>query len=362
MWLNNSMADKFTRFLTGVGQGLTNPKGNLGDNRHASRMFVDGAMAKAPRTKFSFHVYFEVNPKAVRSKEFLLNYKNDIGMLVKSASLPRFNFETDTMNQYNKKKIIYKQINYEPVSIKMHDDSAGITNALWALYYGYYSPERQQYTNDAWSTVNMGPYRKSNDTTNKFKYGLDQFGVEEPFLKSVTIYTMAKKRFNSYQLVNPHIVTWDHGDVDYGQSGAPMESNMTLKYETVLYGSGAITKGGEPTGFGEINYDQTPSPLSVLGGGTSSIFGPGGILSGAAEIVNAGSAEIFGDLYKEGLGQGSVGVLQAALGAVNLYRNIGNINGDTLRAEAFNIALTPNRAVNTISGLPGVSFPGSGGQ
>ena len=58
------MANKFTRFLSGAGSGILNPKGNLGDPRHASRMFVDDAFARAPRTKFLFHVFFEKFPKS----------------------------------------------------------------------------------------------------------------------------------------------------------------------------------------------------------------------------------------------------------------------------------------------------------
>ena len=357
------MANKFTRFLSGVGSGLTNPKGNLGDARHASRMFVDNAFAKAPRTKFSFHVYFEINPAAVRSKDFLINHKNSVGMLVKSCTLPRFSFETDVLNQYNKKKVVYKQINYETVQISMHDDNAGITNALWALYYGYYSPERFQYKDTAWNTKSMGPYRKSNQTNNSYRYGLDQMGVDEPFLKSITIYTMAKKRFNSYQLINPHIVSWEHDTADYAQSGGTMQSTMNLRYEAVLYGSGQVARGDQPTGFGEFNYDQVPSPLSVLGGGTSSIFGPGGLLDatvGGGLSANTEKA-IFGDLYKEGLGSGSPGFLQQAIGAVNLYKSFSSINADTIKTEVLNLTLTPNRAVNNVSGLAGIQI-GNGGN
>lgn len=349
------MADKFTRFLTGVGQGFTNPKGNMGDARHAARMFNDGAFARAPRSKFLFHVYFELNDAAMRSKNFKNKHKKEIGLLVKNATLPRFTFDTEVLNQYNKKKVIYKNISYEPIQIKFHDDNTGIVNALWALYYGYYSPER---ANDklAWNTVSMGPYRRSVEEFNKFRYGLDQDGVEEPFIKSITIYTMAKRRFNSYTLVNPHIQNWDHGDVDYSQSSGLMESTMQLAYESVIYGSGEIQKGNNPINFGELHYDTVPSPLSVLGGGTASLFGPGGILAPDGAGVLAGAKEIFGDNYSDA-GRGDINFLQAAVGAINLYKSFSSITKDTLTQEVLNLALVPGRATNTISGLAGISFP-----
>ena len=136
------MADKFSRFLQGVGMGILNPKGNLGDFRHAARLYTDYAFARAPRTKFSYHVYFDINKEAMRGSDWKFKHQVEAGMLVKSADLPKFTFDYELKNQYNKKKIIYKDIKYDPVSISLHDDNSGLMNAMMALYYGYYSPER----------------------------------------------------------------------------------------------------------------------------------------------------------------------------------------------------------------------------
>jgi hypothetical protein len=55
------MANKFTRFLTGVGEGLLTPKGQLANWQHATRLFIDDTMRLAPRTKFMFYVRFEID-------------------------------------------------------------------------------------------------------------------------------------------------------------------------------------------------------------------------------------------------------------------------------------------------------------
>ena len=49
------MASKGLRQLVG---GLLNPKGNLGDFRHAARLFTDDSFRLLPKSKFLFHVYF----------------------------------------------------------------------------------------------------------------------------------------------------------------------------------------------------------------------------------------------------------------------------------------------------------------
>ena len=368
------MANKFTRFLSGAGSGILNPKGNLGDPRHASRMFVDDAFARAPRTKFLFHVFFEINDKAINSS-FRSNHSNTIGMLVKSSTLPRFTFDTDVKNQYNRKKIVYKNINYDPLQITFHDDNTGITNALWAMYLSYYSPEREK-TMGAWeiepggvnagdadakfSGGGTGPYNNGvlTDEAN-FRYGLDSDRVKHPFFKSITIYTMSKRRFNSYKLVNPHIRTWDHGDVSYAESGGTVQATMNLGFESVLYGAGVIDTANDqqPIAFGDLHYDKVPSPLSILGGGTASLFGPGGILAASGDGGSlSGAEQIFGKENFQDKTPGTIGALQAALGAINFARQLSNIDSGTLTQEALNLALTPNRRTNITSGIPGVSF------
>jgi hypothetical protein len=347
------MADKFTRFIGGIGSGITNPKGNLGDWKHATRVFSQNTFALAPKAKFSYHVFFEFNPNAVAmAPQFAEKHKLEAGLLVKSTDLPKFNIETDVKNQYNRKKIIYKNINYEPVNITMHDDNVGVTNALWALYYGYYSNDRFNNPN-AWGEA-KGPYSRLDEG---FRYGLDtdesDRRVREPFFRSITIYTMGRRRFVSYKLINPHIATWSHGNVNYSESNGTMESVMTLNYESVIYGAGEVSKGdqGEPKGFGSFKYDVTPSPLSLFGGTTSTLFGPGGLLAGATNVI-ADAKRIFGDNYADP-SAGGLGLLNTAIAAINIHKSLSQINSKSLAQEAQSLLLNPS---SNISGLRGISI------
>jgi hypothetical protein len=347
------MADKFTRFLGGASSGITNPKGNLGDWKHASRVFNENSFALAPKTKFSYHVFFEFNQNAIAmAPQFAEKHKLEAGLLVKSADLPKFNIETDIKNQYNRKKIVYKNINYEPINITMHDDNVGVTNALLTLYNGYYSNDRFMKP-DAWGS-GKGPYSTTNES-NAFRYGMDtdNIGGSQPFFKSITIYTMGRRRFVSYQLINPHIANWSHGNVSYAESNGTMESVMTLNYEAVIYGAGEVTKGaqGNPKGFGSFKYDVTPSPLSIFGGTTTTLFGPGGLLAGATNVL-ADARTIFGDNYANPSASGA-NFLQTAIGALNVARSLGQINSDSLRQEATGLLLNPS---SNISGLRGIGI------
>jgi len=83
------MANKFNGFFNSVAAGALNPKGNLGDYQHAARLFTDNNHALAPKTKFLYHVFFDINPTAASIIPTINAQKiNEMGMLVKSADLP----------------------------------------------------------------------------------------------------------------------------------------------------------------------------------------------------------------------------------------------------------------------------------
>jgi hypothetical protein len=93
-------------------------------------------------------------------------------------------------------------------------------------------------------------------------------------------------------------------------------------YETVLYDSGIINKR-DVAGFATIHYDHEPSPLTVLGGGTNSIFGPGGVVDGIGSVMKN---------WKSG------NVLGAILSASNTYNNAKKIKKKDVKAELKGLA------------------------
>ena len=80
----------FTGFLDSAAGAALSPKGNLGDYAHASRLFVTENQKLAPHTKFLYHCFFQMDPAAASILPDLDQYKHEIGMLVKSAELPKF--------------------------------------------------------------------------------------------------------------------------------------------------------------------------------------------------------------------------------------------------------------------------------
>jgi hypothetical protein len=227
----------------------------LKDYAHAARIFTDDQFRLAPKSKFLFHVAFNINPSALKNIDLVQRYRNEINVLVKTCDLPQYKISVDTLNQYNRKKNVQSGHKYEAISITFHDDNMSLINQLWQNYYAYYYA-------DSTSALDPAAYkrtatRNSNYITNP--YGLDK-GSTAPFFNYITIYQMARHEYVSYTLLNPIINTFNHNKLDYSQGNTPHEFSMSISYEAVAYGNGEVIQG-DPEGFGFEHYDQTQSSL-----------------------------------------------------------------------------------------------------
>ena len=354
------MANKLTPFLNNLAQGALNPKGNLGDFQHAARLYVDDAFKFAPKQKFLYHVAFNINPDASAIiPQLTQKHGNTINMLVKSVDLPKFDITTETKHAYNRKRLLQKRIDYSPCNITFHDDNFGLTTAIWEAYYRYYYKDGNyasvdqagspQTTNSAYNRANI--YGTSNQ---QYRYGFDNDSFA-PFFSSIIVYQMSRKRYTAFTLVNPLIQSWQHDTMDQSSSDV-VQSTMSIGFETVWYSRGPVTEGAAPKGFATEHYDKTPSPLTLGGGGTSSLFGPGGVASGAADV--------FGDITSGNAFSSPGALLGTVLKAGNLARNAKSLSSEGLRQEGFGIL---KGALGDISGAPvgGVAnsfFPKNGGN
>lgn len=327
------MSKLLNGFLDNLGKGLTNPKGNLGDFQHAAKLYNSQSFRLAPKVKFLYHVVFNFNPEVSSLTNFTSKHQSAVGLLVKAVDLPKFKVTVDNPHQYNRKRQVQTKLEYEPISITLHDDNLGITTALWALYYGYYFAD-SKHGGSAGATAaltekknslasfigniipvgqllnrltggrsNTGAdpgvppaYKKKNtyagSNFNKFSYGLDN-NSSVPFFTSIQIFQLSRKQYQSFTLINPIITGWQHDKLD-NSANETVANTMQISYEAVIYGTGAVQQGN-PKGFGTEYYDNSPSPLTLLGGGKVGLFGQGGILAGAADIIGGIAT---GDAFK----------------------------------------------------------------
>ena len=233
-----------------VKYGSTNQRGNVtqADYWHASHTFIDNFYRLAPKHKFLYHVAFQINSQVAGG--FVEKHGNEIGLLVKYADLPKFDIETQTLQQYNRKKVVQTRLDYSPVILRFHDDNEGVVTRLWQAYYDYYYADTQSpfIVNNVY-----GPMDAS------MRYGLDN-GSDLPFFYNIEITALSRHTYHTAKLVLPKITGWQHDSVDASAGAEVLESTMQIQYEKVEYSTGKIQEGESPKGFatGE-HYDLEPS-------------------------------------------------------------------------------------------------------
>lgn len=306
----------------------------LRNSQTASRLFVNDQFRLAPKQKFLFHVSFGINQAALKNIDLVQRHRNEINMLVKSVDLPKFKIETETLNQYNRKKVVQYQHKFDPINIAFHDDNMGIINQLWQNYYSYYYADPSSALDN--KSYNRNATRNSNFINGN--YGLDN-GSTNPFFTYIKIYQMARHEYVSYTLINPIIVSWGSLSALAYNATDLSEFTMGIAYEAISYDSGLVSPDSVE-GFGSEHYDTTPSPLSKISAPTyesnisssasPSFVNSNGINNNATEFANNKTLQI------------------------NTYQNTQLLN----KASSGNsIASIISGVTQGVSGLQGIQFP-----
>lgn len=359
-------------------------KGFIGDNglrdyTHASKTFRTNGYELAPRFKFNFHTYFNLNTVSIPALKNLFgnNDTASMGLSVKTIDLPSYQISVDTMNQYNRKRLVQSKIEYQPVTITFNDDGGDLIRNLWYNYFSYYYKDpAQQYegvpntqgTSGQQQTTPTGFGYNTRDTYSNDRFVNDWGYIGEnysdgtftpdgkpPFFSDIKIFGLNQHKFAAYVLVNPMITDWKHDTYDYSQGNGIMTHTVTIKYETVKYYTGAIGRSRPDTnvvGFADPNYyDQILSSISRPGS-QATVLGQGG-------LIDAGIG-IYEDLQSNTLG-GVIGAVQKALNVnqtlkrtplSNIVRNDANaVKQDVLRNSL------PGQVRNVMNSSTGMIFP-----
>ena len=355
----------------------------LKDYAHASKTFLTNGYEQTPRQKFLFHVSFTINTSAspALAAAFPSPDQATIGLMVKTAQLPSYQVQVDTLNQYNRKRLVQSKIDYQPVVIEFHDDGSDLIRNMWYNYFKYYYKD-PSYKYDNLTSTN-GSAGQVDQTPVGFNYNdrniytpslaVNDFGyigesvsdgtspLDKPaFFRDIRIYGMNQHKFAEYILINPLITDWAHDTYDYSQGNGIMTNRMTVKYETVKYYTGAIGAVRPDTnvvGFADpAYYDTVPSALARPGS-TQTVLGQGGLLDAGVGIIS--------DLQSGGPA-GLIGAAQKAAATFQTFKNANLrsvVNADLTQATNNTIrGVLPgalrSAAVSTNNGTFVSSIPG----
>jgi hypothetical protein len=362
------------------------PGEGLRDYTHASKIFRGGGTYNlAPRNKFLFYVYFNLNTNIPAVANLISGGKSStIGLMVKSVQLPGYTIDVGTMNQYNRKRLVQTKINYNPAQIVFNDDHSDLIRNMWYQYYQYYySDPVYKYGNTPNQSGSLGEVSSllsgfsynTNDTYSASrpvqKWGLNGQGYanpslqtlasslltgpasgQEPFFNDISVYGMSQKTYAQYTMINPLITEWTHDTYDYSQGNQVMTHTMSIRYENVKYYSGAIG-GDQPsdpvTGFADpAHYDTVPSPIATPGS-TATVE-----IQGTIQPSPQGSKQ---DLQALASGQNTLQNVLGAVGQAFVPSAASFLNGALAGSGALGPALVAGLGV-----AAGIGVPGSIGQ
>lgn len=215
-----------------------------------------------PRQQFGGYVSFVLD-RELYQNPFFDGTDNDelrvrMSSLVRAADLPQVEFKTQTMNEYNKKKIVNTGIEYQPVTIRVVDTASNAWLQIIMKYFAYHymNPRNKTQTGN----------RDINSTTN-FEGGLDfigsQFGAGSPFdsnkygynpnlnanfFERIDYVLYHAQKGVQYSLLNPVMTGFTHTPIDYA-SNELMEFTMTFQYESF-------------TTYDQVNFNLTEVDLA----------------------------------------------------------------------------------------------------
>lgn len=344
---------KVTKFLGSVVGGIFGSEGDMKDYKHAARLFTDDYMRLAPKVEFLYHVHFDINKAAARSPGGPVGWSKsepniEVGMLVKACQVPGVTLNTETKNQYGKKTNIQTQAQYTPINITFHDDNVNLISGMWQQYFkNYYAdsvfPEELKVQptysrpgnnssaagpddNNPNASV-AGPYRTSPIQSQKVGFGINS-DFPGHFFNKISIYQLSRHNFFEYTLINPIIQSWQGPQLN-SSSSQPAENQMVLIYEGIKYAQGRVGNDN-PDGFAQLHYDKSPSPLSIMGGGSNTLFGQNGVV--------AGGLDVFGDLLDPNVTSNPLALLGTAIKAKNTYDNAKTLTKAGIKNEVSSIA------------------------
>jgi hypothetical protein len=343
---------------------------NLRDYRHASRVFTTNAYELKPRFKFLFHVSFTLNFEEIPALRGAIGVDDatNLSYVVKTVDLPKFSIDNETLNQYNRKRVIQTRINYDPVNVVFHDDGGDVVRNIWYNYFSYYYKDpSQKYLNENNQNGSLGASanrtagfgynardiyaddRIVNDwgyIGESFNDGTSSASGKPPFFRDIRIFGFDQHKFAEYVLINPIVTNWQHDQYNYSEGGGIMQNTMTIAYETVKYYSGAAgeTSSGAVPGFANpSHYDTTKSALARPGS-TETIFGQGGLLDAAGGIVE--------DLQSGSL-LGAIGAVQKAGTAYNTFKDKNLRSVTKSEAVALGVGALTSAIPGAVRALPG---------
>ena len=199
-----------------------------------------------PRLKFNGFAEFIINPdlKAEAINIGIPQMRNDLAGFTYESTMPKLQFKTEVMNQYNIKRVVQTGVELQPVTMQMYDTVTNDWYQMLMTYYAYsYMNGR---TTGKSSVINNTPaIGTSSDTWTKTSgfmqntfpssaSGFDANDVPHLF-DAIRLVVVNGQQGREIMLHRPTITQMDFGEIDHG-GNEPNIFSVEFEYENFVIG------------------------------------------------------------------------------------------------------------------------------
>ena len=210
-----------------------------------------------PRQQFGGYVSFVLD-RDLFGDPFFDQVNNDelrvrMSSLVRTADMPQVEFKTQTLNEYNKKKIVNTGVEYQPVTIRVVDTASNAWLQIIMKYFAYHYMNPRNKGQEGSRDINsqnigfggadfIGSQYGKGGIFDSNKYGYNP-NANPNFFERIDYVLYHAQKGVQYSLINPIMVGFTHTPIDYA-SNELMEFTMTFQYEGF-------------TTYDQVNFDLT---------------------------------------------------------------------------------------------------------
>ena len=209
--------------------------GIIGFNNHASNYFTKGTkFSLVPFTKFQWTIAFDFTQSKIGTEP--ASAYADITYIAQQVDLPNWDLETQTINQYNKRRVVTTHVTLKPVTVTFIDTIDGKFKKLILAYMNYTSKNFGLANETSFSGAKAILDKDLLAVNFNSNYGQKVADdVTDNFIKTLQINQEYGGRITPVQLLNPKIVSVSRDGLDYTQTSGIIKWTVTFQPEGILH-------------------------------------------------------------------------------------------------------------------------------
>tara|TARA_B100000989_G_scaffold156330_2_gene116695 strand:+ start:13437 stop:14507 length:1071 start_codon:yes stop_codon:yes gene_type:complete len=174
---------------------------------------------------------------------YLKEFKDRLHFLCNTVDGPKFQIQQDVLNQYNRKRVINRKVDYDPLTVRMYDTVDGLGMKFARTLYEFEFQNARLYKTKAGGAdlnhqedhnYNQSVLVPSSRFVDSHHFGIQSKKYFHRLLKSIDLYQMAGGTYSKVRMIHPRISRMDMDTFSY-ESSTPVNISLAFTYENLVF-------------------------------------------------------------------------------------------------------------------------------